>query len=825
MVGTRLFIAALLAAPLLLAQVPTAPVVNARGVQNEFTLQPAPAVVAAGALLRITGINLGPAAGATATGTPWPLELGDPPVEVIINARRAPLYSVSPSKIVCQVPYEIPAGLAQVVVRRGEATSRPARFFVNPQAASIRTESGDGAGPAALTVEGNTASLTLAGLGPTEPRVATGEAPAGDDPVRPRAVVVMHLDGIPVEADVRLSASAVGVFQARFELPGGAKPGDVLRVTAGGRPANLVTYGRRGRPQMDFLPLPAGFTDVRGLSISGLRSGYAFLNGARDDDGCYRSAFFDLTRKTSELIPGCLTGGNRNAATPFMTPGEASAVTAFVGPAVGQQPAGVSSKLIIFHPANEKPLEVTLPEPAANVGSNVEGDLIAVIPGTPNKQIRIDPISGEQTELPPPTPNPGGGAAPAGGGGLNLNNLRIDLGDGLTVPLSPPINVGSNTFVLVVGDHADAPKKAKVALINAQFQVQGTREFPESWLPLVPPLPPTRPAQPGQPAQPAQPAAQIRLSVPTFFDGGARLLYLPVRSSDGAKHSIALFPFDENPPRTLELPDGWFLTACSQQLPLFNLELTRRIAFLGSRTAETESRAQCPAQGFLVIDLASRNIGAAPLPGNGVLNASAASGEINDFIFGGNIDPAVQGNSDTVYAFDTVASSVLRLDLPAGILTFIGLNPIPELNLLVGTTRNRVVGDAGLVVFDLERTETRILATPEGFNTVNLIGLFPATRKLLARGNRENGSVYLVYDLLTSDLDIVPNPSGVAWVGNVPAAPATPGQPGQPTQPGQPAAQVPTTPMQRPQASSNSITSIGYGPDRQPAGVLVVRLP
>lgn len=42
---------------------PTGPVVNPRGVVNAFTQQPAPSVVAAGGIIHISGLNLGPTGG------------------------------------------------------------------------------------------------------------------------------------------------------------------------------------------------------------------------------------------------------------------------------------------------------------------------------------------------------------------------------------------------------------------------------------------------------------------------------------------------------------------------------------------------------------------------------------------------------------------------------------------------------------------------------------------------------------------------------------------------------------------------------------------
>lgn len=56
------------------------PVVDPRGATDVFTQEPAPATVARGGILQITGLNLGPSRGLTASTTPLPTSLGDPPI-------------------------------------------------------------------------------------------------------------------------------------------------------------------------------------------------------------------------------------------------------------------------------------------------------------------------------------------------------------------------------------------------------------------------------------------------------------------------------------------------------------------------------------------------------------------------------------------------------------------------------------------------------------------------------------------------------------------------------------------------------------------------
>ena len=138
------FLLALVCVTALRAQAPTAPVISARGVTNFFTEEPAPGTVALGGLVEISGLNLGPPEGATASATPWPTKLGD--VQVVLGGRLAPLYSISPGTIIAQVPPNANTGLVDVVVRRSTGNSAPAHVIVNPLDPAVRTAKDQGYG-------------------------------------------------------------------------------------------------------------------------------------------------------------------------------------------------------------------------------------------------------------------------------------------------------------------------------------------------------------------------------------------------------------------------------------------------------------------------------------------------------------------------------------------------------------------------------------------------------------------------------------------------------------------------------------------------------
>jgi hypothetical protein len=199
--------------------------------------------------------------------------------------------------------------------------------------------------------------------------------------------------------------------------------------------------------------------------------------------------------------------------------------------------------------------------------------------------------------------------------------------------------------------------------------------------------------------------------------------------------------------------------------------------------------------------------------GSGQINVAGASGDVNDFLFAPNLDPAQPtAPPDTLYVFDSVSASSFRFDLPTDVAGFTGVFAVRDMNLLIALGRNRIPGDTGFVVFDLERAEIRTLNTPSGFESVSFISLFPATRKLVARGNRSggSGSSFLVYDLTTGDVVLPANPEGVVYVGVLPP------QPGQPAQAGvQP---------QRVNAKNNSVSAIGYDAERRAMGVVLLEV-
>ncbi|MDP2999008.1 MAG: hypothetical protein Q8N47_16080, partial [Bryobacterales bacterium] len=390
-----------------------APVVTPRGVVNAFTQQPAPSTVAPGGILWITGLNLGPAEGAKAPGAPLPAQLGNPPTEVFIQSlserspHAMPLYSIATDRIVAQVPFEVPLGLANVVVRRGTARSQPARVVINRLEPALRTTGDKGYGEVAGTPAGKTLTITASGLGQTEPKLSSGEAAAAT-PAQP---IRVYVGGLPAAATTTHSADRPGEFEIKLEVPDGALAGDVVTVVAGNQVANRATFQSIRDAQVSYLPLPDGTPELHSISTSDLRGTYLIATGERDDAGCWPGFVFDMAKKKATRIDDCLTAANRNAISPLVVLNESPALAALVGPPQGDAQTGVSNKVVIFHPAKDAPLKAELPGNVSILRSGAGGDLEAVVPGQPPRRFSVDVETGAVDELEAGGPGLGGGGA------------------------------------------------------------------------------------------------------------------------------------------------------------------------------------------------------------------------------------------------------------------------------------------------------------------------------------------------------------------------------------------------------------------------------
>jgi len=674
----------------------------------------------------------------------------------------------------------------------------------------VRTVDGSGFGTADL----KGATIAVSGLGATDPRVPNGETGSAASRVEVRAWV----GGLPAAATATMSATRVGEWDVTL-APSSASVnnGDVITVTANGRAANRTIWKPLTAPQVRFVPLPEGTPELRNIQSSDLRASLITANAARSDAGCYRTWVFDMNLQSSSLLDDCLTAANRQAVSPVMTAPETPSFAALVGPPTGEAPNPVSNKVRMYSAVKGEVLEVELPAAATNLVTNGNGNYVAVIPGS---QVEIDSETGETRPFAVGAGGAGGGAPGGGTGALNPATLAVDLGNGLQVVMNVPLPVAQNQFAVVVTDDEDAPKKAKLAILDQQARVTATVDFPEGWVPLVPPeqqLPPNANLPPAQ-------AALLRFRIATYMDAQSRSLLVVARRADDSKHALVAFSLAENSVRAVEFPEGWFAVTCNPRINISTLELSRRIAFFGDKTSVNAIlRTPCTAQGFLTVDLNTGRVEATATPGQGQMNAGAQADEMNDFVFATNVDPSRNNRSETIFTMDGVSLTPYRFDPPSSVQAIAQVTRVPEMNLLVATaTAGRVQGDAGFVVFDLEKVETRLLPTPSGFASVALLGVFPASRKLIARGIKADGASLLIYDLVSGDLQMPANPAGVTWFGPPIVQPAAPGGGGNPGGGGQ---QVAPVVALRANGKASAVMAIGYNAERQQTGIILVRIP
>ena len=184
-------------------------------------------VYSPGMIMSVFGSQLSPSV-VSASALPLPLTMAG--VEATINGQAVPLYYVSPTQLNVQVPYEVAAGPATLIVdNNGVVTSKtftvsadsPEIFIIYPNAVS----------------RGGITSLYMTGTGAVNPAIATGSAPTTATPLASLPVpqnVAVTVGGVPASITCAggcfagLAYSLVGVTQVNFQVgsstPTGTQP-------------------------------------------------------------------------------------------------------------------------------------------------------------------------------------------------------------------------------------------------------------------------------------------------------------------------------------------------------------------------------------------------------------------------------------------------------------------------------------------------------------------------------------------------------------------------------------------------------------------------
>jgi uncharacterized protein (TIGR03437 family) len=211
---------------------------NPLGVTNAATFAPITNPIAPGELINLYGTGL---SSSTLVAQSLPLNSSLGNVSVKINGQAAPMYSVSPTEIVCQVPYEMTGAYATIQVNNSGTNSNSVTVFTENSAPGVFTLSQNGIGPGATlhangTVVsasspaniGETVSVYVTGLGAVSPAVTDG---AGA-PSNPLSTTMdnfnVYVDATPATVTYAgLAPGFVGLYQVNFTIPSTPDTGEV----------------------------------------------------------------------------------------------------------------------------------------------------------------------------------------------------------------------------------------------------------------------------------------------------------------------------------------------------------------------------------------------------------------------------------------------------------------------------------------------------------------------------------------------------------------------------------------------------------------------
>ena len=241
------------------------PVVQA--VVNSASFAPGVAV-APGSIISIFGQRL--AEGEySATVIPLPTKLGGTSVE--INGLAAPLFYVSPGQINAQLPFEVQADPAVVVVRVGSTSSASLSFPIAATGPGIFLWGGNRGVVQNQDLELNTpiraarpdevVTAYLTGQGKLDWPVVTGTAAASDPLSRPTAKAWAFIGGRDAELTfLGLTPGLVGLLQANLRIPKVPTGEHTVSIHIGSATSNpaLISVHSDSGAFMEFVPIPAG---------------------------------------------------------------------------------------------------------------------------------------------------------------------------------------------------------------------------------------------------------------------------------------------------------------------------------------------------------------------------------------------------------------------------------------------------------------------------------------------------------------------------------------------------------------------------------------
>ena len=766
------------------------PLTTPRGVVNAVSLQSAPAVVARGGILAIFGEQLA-AAHTKPEGAPLPVVLEDPAVEVLINGVAAPIFFVSPTQVNALVPWEVEPGWADVVVRRGGTDSSTMAVLVsqaNPNLFTYEGSSGlitqtggdnldvpqlgmDGPAPAssgsASSVgQGQILTIFAAGLGQTDPPVASGALGAGATPVVPQRA---YLGGLPVSiASAALSADMVGVYKLEFEVPPLASPGEVFRWYSGNS-GGAAVLGATGPPTPRYMALSAELESPSRIDLSDLNPYFVTVSGPVDElDFCFRNVqLLDFRRDSATTLEHCVlpsypNGLSQNDYRPFERSTNSPVLAALAEPS-GEISEGITDQLLLIDTsAGSNAQLVQLAQPVDRLesgpGSSRNMRLLRPGEGTVYSVLDIEGAVIEEVEGQADLPNP-----------LEVNGMAAQVAQGT--------GFGNGYRMRFLGPGPEAEGGRPIAvLFDRDSNAIATAAFPDGWDPIAPPR-----------RVNAQGIAQGN-SVAAAERGfrGASSAFVLARASDGSGDGVVTFhaglPEDRTGPvpesvtveaSVTRFPPGAYAATCHNQVRWQQIELTRTLAVVASSQQVNEFASPqlnqiCAGDQLVLFDTVTSGIRAvaAPEPLD-----NAGKGALGSYLYfaDGAREVALQA-TQKIHIFDgvTEAFSTVEFGDDVGILSnhFNWMQGFPGQARMValasggptrttprGITQAPPAGNRGLLVIDLPNATATNLALPDGFARVVVVqgqqnqllqqglrafGIFPAIGRAFAYAQKTN---------------------------------------------------------------------------------------
>ena len=763
------------------------PQTTPRGAVNGVSFGSAPANVARGGILAVLGSGLA-AAHSMPEGTPLPVALEDPVVEVLVNGVAAPLFFVSPTQINLQIPWETEAGRAEVVVRRDGADSAAMPVNVVDASPNLFTHAGtssliaqaairvpDPVGgpasetaplaldrpdtsanvdaqvldPAAEITPGQGVTVFGAGLGETTPAAVTGAvAPEGGAELV--ASQRAYLGGIPVTGvSAKHSSQLVGVYELTFDVPQLTEAGEILRWYSGNA-GGAGLLGAPGPVEARFMAVPEGSGEIGRIDLSDLNPYYIAATGPQDElDFCYKGAhLLDFRREKVTSISNCILpsfplAANEVEYRPFEVSNHTPVIVA-IEASDGFQEPGLTNRMLVIDTAADTVTQVVLPTGVDRLrsGFGPNPNMMLLQGGTASSQIQVDTAGTviDQFDIAAPLPNPlveGMSRAVAQPGGTNFTG-------GYRMRFLGPDGGQDNS-----GTHA--------VLFNREAAVVASVPFPAGWAPVQPP----------RNINPQGNQVGNAYSPVTGGFGGDTVSYLVARSTAGTEDAVVSFraslPEDPEAPlpaaieveaKVMPFPQGSFVANCHPQVRWQRIGLTESIAIAGSGQALSEfanprENQLCVADRLLLLDTQTDQVKVVQSPAPLEVGQRGAVQSYLYFADGGREVPLEAPAK--IQVFDPVQETFREIVLPEDVGVTLNLQPqpIPQQARLVvlatgGPTRTNargfelppLPGNRGLLVVDLAEAKATHLPLPEGFQRVLVL---PGNSPLNQQGRRTFG--------------------------------------------------------------------------------------